>query len=320
MFADNSADNKVDLSKVDGIGGVDIDNLGATLDETNKPVDFTNEDLTNFFNAIDQQVNGAIYNNELPTTLETPVQDLGETQEVDQKSESKPDPVRAEVAELRKELDEVKTRYSDSSREGKKLYEENREMSEYRDYIPILKKMREDPGLINHVRNYLDGNVTPRSVTEELNLPEEFVFDGDEAIKNPNSDSARVLQSMISKGIEQKLRQHTDATNREKSQEDAMRSFRSEVQMSDGEFEEFVGWARQTPLTLRDIYYLKNRDVREREIAKNAINEREKQLQKMQGTPRSVTALGSHAEPIDEDRIIFNAIKKASGGLNIFSE
>ncbi len=84
--------------------------------------------------------------------------------------------------------------------------------------------------------------------------------------------------------------------------------------------QDLVDYAQSHQLTFDDIYLLKTREQREKEIAKKAIEESRKQLQKMGSTPRSLASAGIQSEPLDEDRAIFNAIKKAASGSNIFGE
>jgi hypothetical protein len=317
MFVDNLADNNVNLdSLAEGV---------APLDKK-----ATDVDLDKFFQTLEQQVNGGVYENEPIATPDTTANvnlDPVEPSIPDPEPVSKPDATSAEVAEMRKELDEFKQRYSDSSKEAKRLYEENREISDYRDYIPILKTMRDDPGLINHVRNYLEGNATPPTVKDELNLSEDFIFDGDEAVRDPNSQSAKVLGSMINRGVEQRLKQHTQLEDQQRAerqhqetQDKMMNEFRTKMDMSAEDFTEFVDFAKGRQLTLEDIYYLKNRENREKLIAKKAIEEREKQLKKMNGVPASMASDGGYTEPVDDDKMVFDAIAKAAGTQNIFGD
>jgi hypothetical protein len=318
MFVDNLADNNVNLNNLPEDGTTPVEK---------KPTDV---DLDRFFQTLEQQVNGGVYENE-PTVTPEPAANVDldpvEPPVSDPEPVSEPEPLSAEVAEMRKELDEFKQRYADSSKEAKRLYEENREISDYKDYIPILKTMRDDPGLINHVRNYLEGNTTPTTIKDELSLPEDFIFDGDEAVRDPNSQSAKVLGSMINRGVEQRLKQHTQVEDqqradrqRQDTQDRMMNEFRTKMDMNADEFSEFIDFAKGRQLTLEDIYYLKNRENREKLIAKKAIEEREKQLKKMKGVPPSMAADGGYTEPVDDDKVVFDAIAKAAGAQNIFGD
>jgi len=93
------------------------------------------------------------------------------------------------------DVDALKKRYSDSSMEAKKL---NGQLREIEPYMPILDAMRDDPNLISHVRNYFEGGgQTPQNMADKRNLPEDFVFDAEDAFATPESDSAKVLGATI---------------------------------------------------------------------------------------------------------------------------
>jgi hypothetical protein len=318
MFG-NLTDNNVNLDK--------LPEDGSTPKGGDKATDV---DLSNFFLAMEQQVNGAVYETEPTVTPEGPLNvDLDPVQPtvVDEEPTSEPAETSDEVKKIREELDDLKQRYSDSSAEAKRLYNENKELERYKDYIPILEEMRGDPGLINHVRNYLEGNTTPTTVKNELDLPEDFIFDGDEAVRDPDSQSGKVFRNLVDKAVEQRLKQHTQVEKQqrqqweqEQAQQVSLDKFREEMDMNTDEFSEFVDFAKGRKLTLEDIYYLKNRENREKAIAKNAIEEHNKQLKKMRGVPQSMASDGGYTENVDQEKIVFEAVAKAANSMNIFGE
>ena len=295
--------------------GVDLDSVG---DKPNLDPQI-NVDLDEFFSNLDQQVNGAVFDNSLPSL---PDEDKASGDKLEGDSDVQDlEPITStdtEVEKLRQEIEDIKSQYSASSREAKRLAEELKQLDEYRDYVPILRAMREDPGLISHVRNYLEGNVAPSSVREELGLNEDFVFDFDEAVNDPRSESSRVLNSMVDKAVAHRLKQHTDTQRKEIDQREAIRSFKDKMKLSDEEVEDLIAWANRQPLTLDHVYYLKTREEREKEIAKKAVEEREEQMKRMAGRSSSLGAVGSSQEPVDQDREVFKAIKKAFDTGNIF--
>ena len=108
-----------------------------------------------FFESLDNQVNGGILEPSQTTSVQS-----GNTQ-------SSPNvEVQNEVPD--NNLDTLQKRYSDSSREAKRL---NGKLKELEPYMPILDAMREDPNLISHVRNYFEGGgQTPETLNQKLNL------------------------------------------------------------------------------------------------------------------------------------------------------
>ena len=88
-----------------------------------------------FFSSLDQSVNGGIQ----------------ETDELMQSTTIQSDNTPESPSEVQQQSDDaLQKRYSDSSREAKRL---NGELKELEPYMPILDAMREDPNLIQHVRN-----------------------------------------------------------------------------------------------------------------------------------------------------------------------
>ena len=299
---------------------VSLDEVGETPTKTPEGKDL-NADLGDFFQTLEKQVNGAVYSEEGEQEgNNNPDLDTGK-----QVDASDPEPTTSEVGELKKELESLKTRYESSSSEAKRLHEELQNLQGIKEYEPLINTMREDPGLISTVREYLEGSQTPKSIKDELSLPEDFVFDGDEAVTDPGSTSAKVLDNMISKGVEKKLtdfqkRQEVERRQAQARQDQirSLKDFKSKMEMSDEEFDNFRKYAESRSLTLEDIYYLMNREKRDSEIAKKAIEDREKQLLKMKGTPKSMASTGAHSEPLDHDVDVFNMIKKSADNYDIF--
>ena len=121
-----------------------------------------------FFQSLDESVNGGILESDTSqSTSDQSDNTLSSQSEV--------------TDEVSTDVEALKKRYSDSSREAKKL---NGQLREIEPYMPILDAMRDDPNLISHVRNYFEGGgQTPQTMADKLNLPEDFVFDADDAFR-----------------------------------------------------------------------------------------------------------------------------------------
>ena len=133
-----------------------------------------------FFDSLEQQVNGqvadepAVPQDEQVTQLQA---DSGKVQEgTDWKSEN----------------DNLKKRYSDSSREAQRLKAELQQVSGYAKYKPLIDHLNENPSAVQALRDNVNGQA---DLTKQFG--EDFIFDGDEAMKNPDSDSAKALKQMI---------------------------------------------------------------------------------------------------------------------------
>ena len=200
----------------------------------------------------------------------------------------------------------LQKRYSDSSREAKRL---NGKLKEVEPYMPILDAMREDPNLITHVRNYFEGGgQTPATMADKLQLPEDFVFDSDEAFSTPESDSAKVLGATIDGIVNRRL---TGALQNQKSENQRLTkesSFRQKHELNDEQWENFVDFAKSKSLELDDIYYLMNRNNRDEKIADNTRQEIQDKMRQVQNNPSTLATAGSTPVESSADDSVFDAI------------
>ena len=247
-------------------------------------------DSSDFFSQLDGEVNGGIL-------------------ESDDSSQILTDNTEKVVSEVQQEdVETLKKRYSDSSKEGKRL---NNRLKELEPYLPILDEMRKDPDLINHVRGYFEGGgQTPQSVTENLDLPEDFIFDADEAVSDTNSDSAKVLNSTIDKVVQKRLQNELGKQKEEARVDSEVSAFKQKHNLNDDQWREFQSYADSRPLSLDDILYLKQRDENapiEPRVA-GVTEKASEHTKKAQTKPQSLASTGSAVTQEDPDNDLFDAI------------
>ena len=266
--------------------------------ETNSvPESFISDDSAeDFFGQLEQEVNGGIVDDIKNETSEASETQSDNTQEVEE-------PAKEAQQE---DIETLKKRYSDSSAEGKRL---NQRLSELEPYLPILDEMRKDPELVSHVRGYFEGGgQTPQSMVEKLNLGADFIFDPDEAVSNPNSDSAKVLNSTIDGVVQRRLNNELDKQKKEFTLEKQINDFRQKHDMNDSEWNDFKKFADNQSLSLEDIYYLKNRGQREDNIAKSASQNAVRKVQETQERPKSLATKGSTKVETSDEGQLFDTI------------
>ena len=238
-----------------------------------------------FFEALDRSVNGVIQD-EVQTTS-APQQD--------------PDPQISQ-----EDLGSLEKRYSDSSREAKRL---NSRLKELEPYLPVLDAMREDPNLISHVRNYFEGGgQAPESMKDKFELDEDFVFDPDEAMSDTGSDSAKVLNATIDGVVQRRLNETLSKQQMENRRLSDEASFRAQHDLTQNQWEDFTKFAKNKTLELEDILYLKNRETREQNIAKEASKGVAAHMRDTQSRPRSLATSGSAQVDKSADDQIFDSI------------
>ena len=246
---------------------------------------------SDFFESLDREVNGGILDEQQqPTSVQS-----GNTQ-------SSPN---VEV-QPQDDNEVLQKRYSDSSREAKRL---NGKLKEIEPYMPILDAMREDPNLISHVRNYFEGGgQAPQSMNQQLNLDEDFVFDPDEAFQKPDSDSAKVMGATIDGIVQRRLNNTLQAQKSENAKMAKETQFKQKMNMSDEEWSTFTDFAKSKSLELEDIYYLMNRKNRDSQIADSTRQEIQNKMREVQSQPGTLATQGSVPVEKNADDNVFDAI------------
>ena len=244
-----------------------------------------------FFESLDTSVNSGIIDSEYSQSTS---QDLGDN------TPASPSGVQEQGE------DALQKRYSDSSREAKRL---NGKLTEIEPYMPILDAMREDPNLIQHVRNYFEGGgQAPESMAQNMELPEDFQFDPDDAFTDPKSDSAKVFGATVDGIVQRRLNNELGKQKTENQRLARETAFRQKVDMTEDEWSTFVEFAKKKSLELDDIYYLMKRKERESNIADNARQQVATQMRKVQEQPRSLATAGSVPVETSQDDQVFEAL------------
>ena len=244
-----------------------------------------------FFESLDTSVNSGIIDSEYSQSTS---QDLGDN------TPASPSGVQEQSG------DALQKRYSDSSREAKRL---NGKLTEIEPYMPILDAMREDPNLIQHVRNYFEGGgQAPESMAQNMELPEDFQFDPDDAFTDPKSDSAKVFGATVDGIVQRRLNNELGKQKTENQRLARETAFRQKVDMTEDEWSTFVDFAKNKSLELDDIYYLMKRKERESNIADNARQQVATQMRKVQEQPRSLATAGSVEVETSKDDQVFDAL------------
>lgn len=165
-----------------------------------------------------------------------------------------------------------KKRYSDSSREAQKLAAKSRENEPYDAIINVMKK---DPQLVDTVKDYLEHGPKERSLKEEIGIPDDFVFDPDEAFANPDSSSAKVFDKAVERVVADRLKESEHKVAKTLQARDNKQvvkrkhAWMKKNNVSEKEFEGMMKQATQHKINYDDIYMILNKDKVKGNIAKN---------------------------------------------------
>ncbi len=262
-----------------------------------------------FFDDLDKQVNSVVYDDDNITQLTSDM-------DTNNKEAQSPEVTNAGDQDSNNtDVDNLQNRYSASSREAKRL---NTKLNELEPYMPILDAMKDDPNLINHVRNYFEGGGNaPNSMKEQLQLDEDFMFDGNDAFDNPDSDSARVLNATIDGLVQKRLNNYAVNQKQENARLASESEFKQRYELSDDDWTDLVSFAKSKQLDLEDIYYLKNRENREQNIQRSAQEEVGRQMQNVRQRPQSLASSGASQEQEQSpDNEVFDKLLGGEDSIN----
>ena len=267
----------------------------------------------NFFDALEQDVNSMVQD-------ETPVT---EAEVTPAKQDSNNVEAQAEVSQDAN-LDNMKKRYSDSSREAQGL---RAQLNELKPFIPVLDAMKKDSGLVQHVRNYFEkGGAVPGNVKEQLNLDEDFEFDTDEMVTNPDSKSRKVFNTMVD-GIVQKRANEILENEQVKAQQVQNRitlnnkaeDFRKRNGMTEQEFMDFVQHAQdkfsREGLSFDDMYLLTNKGQVNQNVANATKKDMLNQMKNVRDIPVSQGSKNNAGAPNNPTDSVFETLLSSDGNI-----
>jgi len=271
-----------------------------------------NDSTEDFFGQLEADVNSAIVDvDEQSDGMVTPSPQMAPVQ----------NQVTQQEAQGTNDTPDWEKRYKDSSREAQRMAST---LNELKPFVPVLEAMKQDSGLVDHVRDYFEGGGSPNaSMTEQLGLDEDFVYDQHEAVTDQNSDSAKVFNAYVEKAVEQKVqgaitqeKKHNLARATEYERVTEETAFRNKHKMTDDQFADFVNQAKTHTLTLDDAFYVVNRGHANAEVAQNTKKEMLGQMKNVRNIPASVgSANSTQVEKSNEDGI-FDALLSADGNLD----
>ena len=255
----------------------------------------------NYFEQLEKQVNGNIYDDTQKEEQVTPEP----TQEVVQDSMEG----STATGDWESEDNPYKKRYSDSSRENAKNQQTIEENAKYGALIDVMKR---DPSLIDTVRKHLEGGGA-----QKPEVPEDFIFDPDEAFADPHSDSAKIFTGAVEDIVNNAVSRTKNEMNARIDSEKQAQATNAQAEawmkannMSKEEFDTMMGRASEHTISYVDINLILNKDTVKKNVAKNNKKDVINQMKNVRKTPNTVSGTGSaDTTDITEEDQVFNAIK-----------
>ena len=267
---------------------------------------------SDFFEALEDNVNSAIQDNDLRQAEVTQAPSSGPVKETHTPGEQGTEGV----------IDWEK-RYKDSTREAQRL---NSELQTLKPFGPVLNAMKKDTGLVEHVRDYLrEGGQPAKSLPEKLGLGEDFQFNADD-LSDPESDSSKLLNAQVDAQVQQRLGKVMAAerqsmqkgqANRQRAQE--AKDFQERHKMTPEQFQGMMAEAGKRRITLDDVYHLLNKDKVSQNVANNTKDDMLKQMKNVRNIPTSASGTNSAQVQSSPDDSVFDKIVGSDGDIdNLF--
>ena len=288
------------------------DNQGSNPDNAQQTAEDAMFGSTeSFFDALDDNVNGMVKE-------DSPVEKTEATPEMD--------PQQSTVesgSEQPTDNENWKKRYSDSTREAQRI---KAELNTLKPYVPVLEAMKNDSGLVEHVRDYIS-NGGNKDIKDKLNLDEDFKFDTDDLIENPDSQSRKVFNAMVDEKVQSRTQEmiETEKIQQQKVQnklsaQQQAEEFRIKNNLSIEQMKNFLTDAqtrfKNGYLSFDDMYSLLHRDSVNQKVASATKEDMLTQMKNVREIPTSQGNANNAGEKNNHEDDIFDALNSVDGNLD----
>ena len=155
---------------------------------------------------------------------------------------------------------------------------------------------------------------------------DDFVFDSQEAVTDPKSNSAKALKQMINQEADKRVNSRFQAQakqsqvqNAQLQQDQQIADFVQRTGMGEEDLNKMQEWASQRELTMDDIYYLMNRENVANNVANNTKQEMLGQMKAVRDIPMSASNANSAPDSKSPDDAVFDILKGLDDGAgNLF--
>ena len=280
-------------------------------------VNRTVDDSNDFFGQLEDSVNGIVAEGEVDNAKVTQ-SDSGSERVTHERSQGS-------NVNWDDENNPYKKRYTDSSREAVKMNEQLRDL---KPFVPVLDAMKRDSGLVDHVKSYFKNGGSPsKNIKDQLQLDEDFIYDATEAVENPDSDSAKVMNAHIDGIVQQRVgtvlsreKQNAQKVQAKIAQTRMEKEFVKKHGMTEDEFISFKEQAKSRKLSIDDVYYLLNKDKANKNVANSTKKDMLTQMKNVRNIPSTASDSNNQgsANKSKEDEL-FDGILGLDGSVdNLF--
>lgn len=278
----------------------------TTNDDVSNSNPFEGPDLTDsteFFDSLDKEL-GTVEKMEQPT----PIPEQVTSQQVI------PDAAGQQGNEqVANQNIDWKKRYDDSSKEARRQQAELKELQPFKSVINFLK---EDSGAVELLQGYLkNGGEVPKNMQQELKLDEDFMFDMDEATKDPESDSGKLFNRMVEKKAQaivnntlQQERQRAIESNRAQQRARERQEFMDKKGYTEEDMKILEDRAKTKTMTYDDLDYLINREKIAQNVQRSTQQDMMNQMNAVRDIPTSIGGTNNAGAGMTSEESFFNDV------------
>lgn len=292
-------------------------------DNLEQEVTLEDSDPGNFFDDIEKQVNGSIIDDAIMDVVAEQAQPPATL-------ERDPEPQAEQTDIWESDENPYKKRHSDSSREGKRLASIVKENERYAELIDVMKN---DPSAAQALLDHMAGKNQAQEASnprELFGLDEEFVFDMDDALDNPQSKSASVMNNWITTVanniVENKVKEieaRQDETAKQADIRSKQEAFMKSRNMTQEQFDDWMGKVNETLSGGMDYEHLDkivSPGVATENIAANTKKQILEQMKNVGKYPNTISSANSvPADDMNPDDAVFDMVKGVGQGTTMES-
>jgi len=266
-------------------------------------------------NLSDDDIVTTIAEEEVEVETEEETQPKVEEPEEPKVSEKEDKDINVLIENLQKEIESTNSRYESSSTEGKRLYTENKDLkeqlAEFNEVKPVLDILANNKELQDIAKQMIQG--TWNSVPDER-------VDLDEAVRDPNSASAKTLKALVQREAQELLAKSApkqDSAKNEKYEAigKEIESVQKAMKLEDSEVKDIIDFSKSLSFEhVAKLYKLEHGKKKETPNMSKLLDEI-RQLSKTSTIPSNIKG-GGAVEESESDRVA-KWIREAGGENNI---
>ena len=88
------------------------------------------------------------------------------------------------------------------------------------------------------------------------------------------------------------------------------------MKLSNDQYTDMMDWANNHETSLEDIYYLKNKDARDKQVATGTKAQMLEQMKSVRNIPQSVSNHNTTVKDVKHEDQVFESLKEVDSGLD----